>query len=206
MSESDEAARLEALWAGDFGDEYVDRNIEAAHGRQAFWSDLIGRHSVESALEVGCNVGANLRWIAELLGVDRVAGVDVNAKALALLAQHVPGVDARLAAGRELPFRNDSHDLVFTMGVLIHQAEDELRNVMAEIVRCSSRLILCGEYYSGDDVEVPYRGESGALFKRDFGGRYLGWFPQLREVERGFLPRAEGPWDDLTYWVFEKGE
>src|SRR5262245_40862950 len=200
MSGSDEAARLEALWAGDFGDQYVDRNIEAAQGRQAFWSELIRRRSVESALEVGCNVGANLRWIADLLGPDRAAGVDVNAKALELLAERVPGIDARVAAGRELPFQDGSHDPVFTMGVLIHQPTDELWNVMAEIVRCSSRLILCGEYYSEKDIEVPYRGESGALFKRDFGGRYLECFPELRELERGFLSKADGPWDDLTYW------
>jgi pseudaminic acid biosynthesis-associated methylase len=201
---SDETTRLESLWAGEFGDEYVDRNIEAAEGRASFWKELLRRHEVESALEVGCNVGANLRWIAEELGPDRTAGVDLNAKALEVLGERVPGVDARLAAGRELPFDDGSHDLVFTMGVLIHQPTDELRNVMAEIVRCSSRLILCGEYYADEDVEVPYRGERGALFKRDFGGRYLDWFPALREVDRGFLSKDDGPWDDLTYWVLEK--
>ena len=92
------------------------------------------------------------------------------------------------------------------MGVLIHQPHYELRNVMKEIVRCSRRLILCGEYYAAEDVELPYRGERGALFKRDFGGRFLDWFPQLREIDRGFLSKADGPWDDLTYWVLEKTE
>jgi pseudaminic acid biosynthesis-associated methylase len=204
VSGSDETARLESLWAGDFGDDYVDRNIGAAEGRESFWRSLIETHDVGSALEVGCNVGANLRWVAELLGPERAAGVDVNEKALSLLGKRVPGVDARLAAGRALPFADGSHDLVFTMGVLIHQPTDELRKVMAEIVRCSSRLVLCGEYYSAEDEEVPYRGERGALFKRDYGGLYLEWFRELRELDRGFLSKADGPWDDLTYWVLEK--
>ena len=59
-------------------------------------------------LEVGCNIGGNLRWIAELLGPENVAGVDLNEKALELLRERVPGVDARLARGRELPFEDAS--------------------------------------------------------------------------------------------------
>jgi hypothetical protein len=41
MSGSNAAERLEGLWAGDFGDEYVERNIEAAAGRGEFWRKQI---------------------------------------------------------------------------------------------------------------------------------------------------------------------
>lgn len=55
-----------------------------------------------------------------------------------------------------------------------------------------------------DTVDVPYRGEEGALFKRDYGRLFTEWFPQLRLRDKGFLSRAEG-WDDVTWWVLESG-
>lgn len=199
-----EAERLEGLWSGEFGDAYVDRNLGADEGRRDFWVELLERTEPANALEVGCNTGANLRWVAEALGTDNAAGVDVNDKALELLRDRVPGADVRLASGRELPFASASFDLAFTMGVLIHQPSDQLGAVMAEIVRCSRRYVLCGEYYGEEEEEVPYRGETGALFRRDYGDLYQRDFPELELVDQGFLSRDQGTWDDVTWWLFEK--
>ena len=69
------------------------------------------------------------------------------------------------------------------MGVLIHQSTEELPQMMSEVVRCSSRWVLCGEYFSEQDVEVPYRGHHGALFKRDYGS----------PVRRGATPSCGWP-------------
>jgi pseudaminic acid biosynthesis-associated methylase len=201
---SGEAERLEALWSGDFGDQYVDRNAAAGEGRRPFWAERHQKLGFTSALEVGCNLGGNTRWLAELLGPENVAGVDVNEHALAVLRENIPGVDVRLASARDLPFGDASFDLVFTTGVLIHQAPDELPRIMDEIVRCSRRYVLCGEYRADALEEVHYRGHSGALFRNDYGRLYSERFASLRLVEEGFLPRSEGVWDDITFWVFEK--
>lgn len=198
------SSRLESLWSGDFGDEYTRRNDAVDEGRRDFWAPLLGRLGVGSALEIGCNAGQNLRWIAAELGESNTAGVDVNDEALARLRERMPGVDARRSSGQSVPFADERFELVFTMGVLIHQDEDALEQMMAEVVRCSSRYVLCGEYFSEQDVEVPYRGQRGALFKRDFGGLYERRFENLERIEEGFLARADGPFDDVTYWVFEK--
>jgi pseudaminic acid biosynthesis-associated methylase len=205
MTPEDDAGRLEDLWAGDFGDDYVERNKAASEGRHPFWADRLAKLEVTSALEVGCNVGGNLRWLAELLGAQNVAGVDVNETALDVVRSELPGVDVRVATARELPFDDDAFDLVFTTGVLIHQSPDELPRVMDEIVRCSRRYVLCGEYRADELEEVPYRGQRGALYKQDYGRLYQERFPQLRLLEEGFLPKSEGVWDDVTYWVFEQG-
>jgi pseudaminic acid biosynthesis-associated methylase len=202
--EGSDAARLEALWAGEFGDDYVVRNRAAGEGRRPFWEARLAALEVGSALEVGCNVGANLYWLAELLGAGNVAGVDVNEQALEILRARVPEIDARRAVARELPFGDGAFDLAFTTGVLIHQPPDELPRVMDEIVRCSRRYVLCGEYRADDLEEVPYRGQEGALFRHDYGRLYQERHPSLRLVEEGFLPRDDGVWDDITYWVFEK--
>jgi pseudaminic acid biosynthesis-associated methylase len=202
---STEAERLEALWAGEFGDAYVDRNARAGEGRLEFWQSLHERLGFASALEIGCNLGGNLRWLAQLLGPGKVAGVDVNERALELVRATVPGVDARRAAARELPFPDRSFELVFTTGVLIHQPPGELDAVLDEIVRCSSRYVLCGEYRADGLEEVRYRGQEGALFRNDYGRVYQERFPSLTLVEQTFLGRdAPGNWDDLTVWVFER--
>jgi pseudaminic acid biosynthesis-associated methylase len=204
VSGSDAADRLEQLWAGEFGDEYVDRNIRAEEGRRDFWRAQLEKLGVRSALEIGCNVGGNLRWIADVLGTPNVSGIDINERALEILRERVPGIDVRVAAARELPFDDASFELTFTMGVLIHQPQEHLDEVMSEIVRTSSRYVLCGEYYADELTEVPYRGQEGALFKLDYGARYQELFPDLKLIDTGFLPRSEGVWDDVTYWVFEK--
>lgn len=196
---------LRELWSGPFGDAYAQRNAEAGRGRDAFWTDLLERFPIRSALEVGCNVGGNLRWVAGALGAENVAGVDLNRSALDELERRVPGVTAVEAPGQELPFADGSFDLVFTAGVLIHVGPADLPAVTAEIVRCSRRFVLCAEYFAEEETEVPYRGERGALFRRDYGGLYAEAHPELTLVHRDFLARGpDSTWDDVTVWVFEK--
>lgn len=198
-----EAVRLEQLWSGEFGDAYVERNRSAGNIRVTFWQKVLAEFGAQTVLEVGCNIGTNLRWIAALRPPQQVYGVDINLKALNELRRTLSDVNAMWSPGRELPFRDRWFDLVFTMGVLIHQPESTLSLVMAEIVRCSRRYVLCGEYFAEQTTEVPYRNQSGALFKRNYGRIYQELFPELRLLRQGFLSRDEG-WDDVTYWVFEK--
>jgi pseudaminic acid biosynthesis-associated methylase len=198
-----EANRLEQLWAGEFGDAYVERNRGLAQQRRPFWRDVLAEFPARRILEVGCNIGGNLTPIAEIVSASDTFGVDVNQKALELLRNNMPRVNAVSAVARELPFRDRWFDLTFTMGVLIHQPPDLLPIVMSEVVRCSRRFVLCGEYHADAPTEVAYRGQTGALFKRDFGAFYQQLFPELVLRKKGFLSRDAG-WDDVTYWVFEK--
>jgi pseudaminic acid biosynthesis-associated methylase len=200
-----EAERLERLWSGDFGDAYVDRNAGVAAHREPFWRSILGEFPARTVLEVGCNLGGNLTWIGKIVEPASVYGVDVNVKALATLRQTSPRVNPVFAVARELPFRDRWFDLTFTMGVLIHQPPEVLPLVMAEVVRCSRRWVLCAEYFAEQPTEVPYRGQTGALFKRDFGAMYEALFPELKLRKKGFLGKDEG-WDDVTYWVFERAD
>jgi len=198
-----EAIRLESLWNSDFGDDYVHRNQTVGEHRGPFWEMILNEFPSQSMLEVGCNIGANLQWIASYIPPHQVYGIDVNKKALRELRERVPDVNALWCPARELPFRDRWFDLVFSMGVLIHQPESTLPLVMSEIVRCSKKYVLCVEYHSEETVELPYRGQSGALFKRNYLQIYQDLFPELELRKQGFLSRDEG-WDDVTYWMFEK--
>ncbi len=205
MSAKSEVERLEDLWSGDFGDQYVERNKDCFAGRDVFWNGVMDMLRPKSVLEVGCNVGSNLRWIAQRVPPRDVVGTDVNERSLALLRSRHPQVNALWAPARDLPFRDARFDLVFTLTVLIHLPPEILPLAMAEVVRCSSRYVFCGEFYAEEPTEVTYRGQAGALFKRDFGAMYQRLFPELVLLKQGFLARADGGvWDDVTYWIFEK--
>ena len=198
-----EAERLEQLWAGDFGDAYRERNANASNGRAPFWNDLLSRHPARRVREVGCNIGANLRWIMERVPPREVYGVDISEHALQHLRASLSSVNTLWSPARSLPFRDNWFDLVFTAGVLIHQPETTLPLVMAEVVRCARQYVLCMEYFSEATITVPYRGQSHALFKRNYGGIYQELFPELELRETGDLEPEQG-WDNVTYWLFTK--
>src|SRR4051812_40424625 len=148
-----EVSRLETLWGTAFGDDYAVRNKAAGDNRRPFWEGLLKELSPKRALEVGCNVGGNLRWIAQQLEANHVYGVDINPTAISTVHRDLPGVNAVYSPARSLPFRDAMFDLVFTMGVLIHQPESTLPLVMSEVVRTSSRYVLCGEYFANETTE-----------------------------------------------------
>jgi len=203
MSNKWETSRLEALWSGNFGDDYVVRN-RGLQGRALFWDMIIAKTGCSSILEVGCNVGANLGCLSSYISPRRMYGVDINLKALSELKETLWGINAVCSRARKLPFRDEAFELTFTTGVLIHQSRRSLPHVMDELVRCSAKWILCGEYYAEQLTEVEYRGHTGALFKQDYGQLYLELFPDLKMVDKGFLSRANGGWDDVTWWLFER--
>lgn len=199
----EDAQRLEDVWAGDFGDQWIDRNIDAYDGRGPFWESLITRLGVERVLEVGCNVGGNLRWIEPRLPAGNTYGVDINRRSVELIHAMLPGANVLVGSARELPFRDDWFDLVFTVGVLIHQPDGALQTVMREIARCSSRYVLCGELFSPDEEVIDYRGVERAIYKRDYGPPYLEAVPGLTLLETRELTQADG-FNGVTCWLFEK--
>jgi pseudaminic acid biosynthesis-associated methylase len=197
------ATDLESLWSGEFGDAYVDRNSVEVPERSEFWRGVLARFPTQSVLEVGCAHGENLRHLSQLLAPHEVWGVDLNASALAAVPQVAPGTNAAWALARDLPFRDRFFDMVFTVGLLIHMPEGTLDTVMREIVRCSRRWVLCGEYQSDKTVDINYRDRPGILFKRDYGRLYQDVVPELALRESGYLERDQG-FDRVTYWIFER--
>jgi pseudaminic acid biosynthesis-associated methylase len=198
-----QAAHLEELWAGEFGRAYIERNRLLDERRAAFWAGLLSEFEIESVLEVGCGQGANLRPIAGLLDAHEVWGIDINDDALTIARTHAPRINVVASRARQLPFRDGLVDLAFTVGVLIHQPETTLPTVLAEIVRCSRRYVLWAEYHAPRTEEVPYRGEPGALFRRDYGQIYHDLFPTLMVRREGFLGPDEG-FDRVTWQLLEK--
>src|SRR5437868_222011 len=126
MSDTDEATRLEQLWNGTFGDAYVSRNASAGGGRAPFWGWHNGRFPAARVLEIGCNVGANLRHFVDVVEPNGLWGVDINETALTQARQALPSVNIGWASARELPFRDGFFDLSVSVAVLIHQPSETI--------------------------------------------------------------------------------
>jgi pseudaminic acid biosynthesis-associated methylase len=204
MSSSRRSANdLEDLWAGEFGDAYLTRNHVAVDERAAFWERIVRQYPSRRVLEIGPAHGENLRHLARVVQPHDLWGVDINDQALDAMRQVVPGSNGVWGVARELPFRDRHFDLVFTVGLLIHQPDETLPIVMAEIVRCSNRWVLCGEYEAEETTDVNYRGMPGVLLKRDYGRIYQSLFRNLELREEGLLTREDG-FDRVTYQVFER--
>lgn len=205
-----DTAQLDA-WRGDFGDAYVDRNEaldDVLRMRTRMWADMLkASYTAEPAsiLEVGCNIGLNLRAINRLTGADLYA-VEPNAKARARLLKDRVLPESHLfdATGQNIPAETGSMDMVFSAGVLIHVHPDDLPRVADEMHRVSRRWLLVAEYFSAKPESIPYRGRDDLLFKRDFGGFFLDRFDDLDVVADGFLWQRTSGIDDVTWALLRK--
>ncbi|WP_029032970.1 pseudaminic acid biosynthesis-associated methylase [Salinimicrobium terrae] len=199
----------ENFWAGDFGNEYVDRNndIKSIATRTAVFSKIFSRtKDVNSIIEFGSNVGLNLKAIRTLLPSSSISAIEINSKAIQKLNE-IP--DVKVFEGSILNMEAKDlgkYDLTFTAGVLIHINPEELQKVYTNLYECSNKYILVNEYYNTKPVEVNYRGNSERLFKRDFAGDLLDLYPDLELVDYGFQYHKDHnfPLDDSTWFLLKK--
>ena len=119
-------------------------------------------------------------------------------------SQVVPANNISDCLAHDLRFPDESFDLVFTSGVLIHIHPDNLLSSCSEIHRVTRRYIVCIEYFSDKPEEIHYRGHDELLFKRDFGSFWLDNFPDLETRDYGFAWKRVTGLDNPTWWVFEK--
>ena len=160
--------------------------------------------TIASCLELGSNIGLNLKALGILLPRLQMTGVEINAKAAEECAklERVKAVNASI-----LEYDSDElFDLTFTSGVLIHINPDMLPTVYDVLYRHSRKYILVAEYYNPTPMEVNYRGNAGKLFKRDFAGEIMDRYPTLKLLDYGFQYHRDNhfPQDDTTWFLMEK--
>lgn len=198
------------IWRGKFGTEYRDRNAVDSKTIQSLvrmWSRLLQpiRPKPTSILEIGSNIGLNLRALSSITDAALWA-VEPNREARKIIVDDKVLPEGHVLDGvaQDIPLEDASMEVVFTSGVLIHIAPEDLQRACREIYRVASSYIICSEYYSHTPREIPYRGMDRALFTRDFGKFWMNEFPALNVVDYGFFWTGDDFLDDLTWWIFKK--
>lgn len=211
VGEAGAGVTLAELWEGPFGNDYVRRQLDAGSKRGPFWNDLLKHYKPRSVLEVGCNVGGNLQhivWPYTSQSLPEgwpdphdVAGVDVNVRALALAMKRIPSCALWKMEATRLAIPDQSYDLVFTCGVLIHLNDDDLGKAIKEMTRVSARYLMTIEY-EGNSI-VPYHGQDAALFKRPYRSEVESRIADLTLQETRWLGADDG-FDDCTMYLWRK--
>ena len=184
----------EKFWSSEFGKEYMERNTLSLQelnklyttnfgvSRSRINKDFLGKLKIGNILEIGCNVGNQLALLQEE-GFKNLYGIEIFPKAVELAKTHTKSINIVQGSGFDLPFKDNSFDLVFTAGVLIHISPKDIKKIMKEIHRVSKKYIWGFEYFSPDHIAIPYRGNKDRLWKGDFAKMYMGQFPDLKLVK-----------------------
>ncbi|MEN9841130.1 MAG: hypothetical protein RL376_930 [Verrucomicrobiota bacterium] len=200
----------ESFWAGQFGTDYIARNEDTPDGLAGNLFSFArildrARPSPGSLIELGANIGLNLRALKLLLPQAHQSAVEINESAVERLRRD--GVGDQVFHESILTFTPERrYELALIKGVMIHLAPEMLPAVYLKLAECSSRYVLIAEYYNRRPEEIVYRGHAGKLFRRDFGGEFLDTCPEFQLIDYGFSyhrDTREGQ-DDLTWFLFQR--
>ena len=196
----------ELFWKGEFGEDYIKRNNsdDLLKSKINLWSRMIKSiPDIYSALELGCNIGLNLKALNSLNSNIELKGIEINEKA----ANEAKKLKiAKINQGTIIDsIDGEKFDLTFTVGVLIHINPGFLTNVYDNLYNNSNKYILINEYFNPTPVSIPYRGHENKLFKRDFAGELIDSY-NLKLVDYGFAYSRDDlyPQDDMTWFLLEK--
>ena len=199
-------------WRGQFGDDYIGRNEtdpSQLAARKKMWERVLApiesRRQPGSILEVGANIGLNLRALSDVTSA-ALYGLEPNATALQRMVDDavVPQARALEGSAQAIPLADGAVEMAFTCGVMIHIHPDDLAAACQEMSRVTTRYIACIEYFDAAPRSIEYRNRDDLLFKRDFGAFWLEQEPSLKLLDYGFFWRPATSLDNLTWWLFEK--
>lgn len=202
----------ENFWAGEFGEEYIQRNKGAqllasnlSFFSKALSNAILTKHG--EGIEFGCNIGMNLKALQLLYPSYDLYGIEMNDMAVKELSGLLPSENIYHTSILDYTPQK-TFELVLIKGVLIHINPDKLIDVYSKLVTSCSRYLLVAEYYNPSPMKVTYRGHSDRMFKRDFAGEIMDGYPQMRLVDYGFVYHRDTvfPQDDVSWFLMENSE
>jgi pseudaminic acid biosynthesis-associated methylase len=178
-------------WSGNFGKEYTDRNALSLQEMELLYKKHYGITRTEMnlkflgdfdrdmrVLEVGSNIGNQLLCLQKA-GFKNLYGIELQSYAVELSKSRTEGINIIQGSAFDIPFKDSFFGLVFTSGLLIHIAPEDINRVLDEIHRCTKQYIWCFEYYSDAYTPIPYREHTDLLWKANFSQLFLDRFKDL---------------------------
>lgn len=183
------------IWTSDFGKEYNSRNLyKSIEDHNLSYIDFYGKTKDElnkeilsnlpknlKILEIGSNVGFQLASLQKF-GFSNLYGIEIQRGCVDEAKKLWKGIDIIQASGFDIPYKDNYFDLVFTNNVLIHISPDDIKIVLKEMNRVSSKYIYGFEYFSEEYESVEYRNRKDLLWKTDFEKLFLNNFTELKSI------------------------
>lgn len=186
-------------WSGEFGKQYTDRNFMTLDEMENLWIGNYGftrSHMNEKflrnipldvkILEVGSNIGNQLLCLQKA-GFTNLYGIELQSYAVEISKRRTNNINIIQGSAFDIPYKDLYFDIVFTSGLLIHIAPQDISNVLDEIYRCSKQFIWGAEYYFDQYINVPYREKNALMWKGNFSKIYLERFNNLHLVKEELM-------------------
>lgn len=198
-------------WEGEFGKSYTERNPYTVEDTESLYitrygtgrikmnEEFIGNLDRRSRiLEVGSNVGAQ-SLVLQKMGFNNLYSIEIQDRAIEVSKSISKGLNIIKGSALDIPFKDRWFDMVFTSGVLIHIAPQDIKQAIKEIHRCTKRYIWGFEYFAEEHTGIDYRGEKDLLWKADFAQIYLNAFGDLRMIREKKFKYLENDNEDEMF-------
>jgi len=153
----------------DLWTKYTFDNINNSYRdiSKFIWYNCLGL-GCKRILDVGCNIGMEL---VSFPNYADLTGVDSNLLALKKAEQRLPYFKFKQGNITNLDIPDNSYDMVFDRGVMIHLDDNEVDIAMHEMFRVSRKYVMNLEYLGEDGKRIEWRGGE-PLFYRDMINRW----------------------------------
>ena len=170
--------RNEANNCQNFWEDYSRYDSSGYEGHKDWRRQYLAQKIVDtkpkSVLEVGCFGGYNLRHINRLDPSIELTGFDINKKALSYAKEKLPSINAVNGSLYELTnyFKDNSFDVVFTAGVLIHipslnnEGTSFIKLAASNIAKVSSNFVFHAEHHGENYTPMPNKAHGNIMSMR----------------------------------------
>ena len=155
----------EEFWETKYSQEYIQKN--SSFNRDLLiqgWREILKNVSAPSnILECGANVGRNIEALNHIYPEAKKTAIEISADASKILRNKYKELNVINSSILESEITNNSFDLSFTMGVLIHIHPNDLKRNLEKVILSSNRYVVIGEYFNRTPVSLTYQGEEEKL-------------------------------------------
>jgi SAM-dependent methyltransferase len=150
-------------------------------------SNVIRSFHPESIFELGCGAGRNLMYINKEMPDAAIFGIDINKDAVTVACRNIPKYARNIRVSsiyNTNHFADNSIDVVFTSGVLMHIPYKQVSEILKEMFRIARIAVINFELH-GPNHDFDYH-----RYPRDYSILYKSLFPGMQ----------------ITYEIYSKGD
>ena len=180
----------------------------AEHPHRKVIVDAIVGMDARSVLDVGCNAGPLLRLCKER-GIQRLAGIDASAEAIALAKERLPEADLQVGDfTKHIPWAPGDFDVVVADASLMYVHPNDILSVIDVLGQLARRGLIIADRFSGSRLGEPtakghiWARNYGALLA-DFGWNAGKWVKHVKVTE-DLWPGSPGWQKDGWIWIAER--